>query len=298
MEPEIQTKPEDELRGRAGQEIMALAVEGDIKPIIPRTYAEAFRMAQAIISAGLAPTSYEKDGPNPNKEIDPEKVTIGIMAGLELGVPPIQALSGIAIINKRPSVWGDLAVALVQREHKLAGTATEYTGMQGEDDYTCTVKLWRINQDGPYVGRFSIGDAKRARLWGNTKKTPWIDYPYRMLFNRARAFALRDGFADCLKGMAIAEEQMDMPQPLPPKPDASFLAVEQPRDEAAQRVHVEAEFEAKKAALPNIRELDVLEAIIEGVANYLKDERRPDLLAKWEEAGRDAVDKLKAEQKK
>jgi hypothetical protein len=43
----------------------------------------------------------------------------------------------------------------------------------------------------------------------NVKKQPWILYPDRMLFNRARAFPLRDGFADALMGLSIAEEVMD-----------------------------------------------------------------------------------------
>jgi hypothetical protein len=44
----------------------------------------------------------------------------------------------------------------------------------------------------------------------NSNKKPWIMYPDRMLFNRARAFALRDGFADALMGLGIYEEVRDM----------------------------------------------------------------------------------------
>jgi hypothetical protein len=52
-------------------------------------------------------------------------------------------------------------------------------------------------------------DAKRAKLFD--KDGPWKQYPDRMLQMRARGFALRDAFPDALKGFAIAEEAMDIP---------------------------------------------------------------------------------------
>lgn len=176
---------------------------GDVTAIIPRDHVEASRFARAIWDAGLAPSSYKDD----------KQVTVGIMAGLELGVPPIQALSGIAIINGRPAVWGDLAVALAQKGG-MANHEDFFEGEEGADNYTAIYRAWRKGQEKPYEGRFSIADAKRAKLWGNASKQPWILYPYRMLKNRARAFALRDGFADCLKGLAIAEEARDMDTPV------------------------------------------------------------------------------------
>ena len=50
----------------------------------------------------------------------------------------------------------------------------------------------------------------------NTYKKPWIEHPDRMLFNRARAFVLRDGFADALMGLGIVEEMRDL---LPDAPE-------------------------------------------------------------------------------
>ena len=44
-----------------------------------------------------------------------------------------------------------------------------------------------------------------------------------MLMARARAYALRDGFADCLMGLAIREEIEDLPAEAPGKTDTSFL---------------------------------------------------------------------------
>jgi hypothetical protein len=208
-------------------------------PIIPRSVPEVLQLAELIVKAGLCPDSYDVNG-----RPDVQKIVIGIMKGAEVGLPPITALSTIAIIRKRPCIWGDGAIALVQRTGLVAkveqvweggaetsGGPTEQPG--GERDYTPTIRdfpdtltavyrIWRTGQDSPYEGRFSVKDAKRAHLWGNTKKVPWIEYPKRMLIARARAFALREGFADALSGLSIREEMEDLPD-APPPVETAFL---------------------------------------------------------------------------
>lgn len=174
----------------------------DVLAIIPRDLDEAWRYAEMVYRSGTAPDSYDND---------PKKIIIGVLAAMELGVPPMTGLRGIAIINKRPAVWGDLAVALCQAKGVIKSFESNYTGEEDSDEYTSHVVIWRKGQDAPYVGKFSVKDAKRAGLWMNSRKDPWVKYPHRMLFNRARAFALRDGFADCLAGLAIAEEAQDLP---------------------------------------------------------------------------------------
>lgn len=195
-----------EAKTRAAREIMALHTGAELKPVIPTTLEEAFRFAQLVVQAGLAPSSYETNG-----SPDPQKVVIGILTSLELGVPPLQGLTGIAIINNRATVWGDLAVALIQAKGLIRDHEVIESGTFPNDDYTVTCKYWRVGQEKPYIGSFSVAQAKKANLWMNSKKAPWVYYPQRMVFNRARAFALRDGFSDALKGLAIAEEIQDLP---------------------------------------------------------------------------------------
>ena len=60
----------------------------------------------------------------------------------------------------------------------------------------------------PQRREFTVEDAKKAGLWG--KQGPWQTAPTRMLKLRARAFALRDTFADALRGLQSAEEQRDV----------------------------------------------------------------------------------------
>ena len=58
------------------------------------------------------------------------------------------------------------------------------------------------------VRRFTKQDAEKAGLW--TKDGTWKNYPKRMLQMRARAFACRDAIPEALKGIAVAEEVMDI----------------------------------------------------------------------------------------
>lgn len=222
-----------------GQELVAAPHRAVAKPelvagsavvaIVPRTIEEVARVAKAVIVAGLAPDSYKQGAP---EEVI-SKVMVGIMKGAEVGFPPITALSTIAIINGRPTIWGDGAVALAQAAGIVDKVEQLYEGTPGEaadpspndfrDDYAAIYRIWRKGQEQPYEGRFSVRDAKRAHLWANARRDPWIKYPKRMLMARARAFALRDGFADALSGLSIREEIEDMPAEAPRKTDTSFL---------------------------------------------------------------------------
>ena len=188
-----------------------------VSPIIPRTIEEVARIANAVIVAGLAPDSYTK-GSRPEEV--PSKIMIGIMKGAEIGLAPLTALASIAIINGRACLWGDGAVALVHASGKVSKWEEIYDGDPAKDEYTAICRIWRVGQEAPYEGRFSIGDARRARL---LTKGPWVEYQGRMLMWRARTYAMRLGFADCLAGLAIAEEAQDIPAAPMAVNSAAFL---------------------------------------------------------------------------
>ena len=91
--------------------------------------------------------------------------------------------------------------------------------MEGEgDSLTAVCEAKRQGYPSPSVSRFSVADAKKAGLWG--KSGPWTQYPSRMLQLRARGFALRNAFADALRGLVTAEEAQDYPQGEPAKEPA------------------------------------------------------------------------------
>lgn len=194
---------------------------GGAVPIIPRNIEEVARVAAAIFHAGLAPNSYK----GANEEEVRSKIVIGIMKGAEIGLAPLTALASIAIINGRPCLWGDGAVGLVQASGKVEDWTETYEGTPGTDDYTAICRITRRGQTGVYEGRFSVGDARRAKL---LTKGPWVEYLSRMLMWRARTYAMRTGFADALCGLSIVEEVQDIPAAPTAVNSATFLADDAP----------------------------------------------------------------------
>lgn len=184
--PKIITDPKAPLRAGGG-----------LAAIVPQDAEQAFRMAQLICTAGMAPRGMEK----------PEKIVTAIMHGLEIGLKPMQAVQSIAIVNGRPAVWGDAAIGLV-RASGLCEYVKEWIEGEGDKAVAHCETMRRGEPEG-IKRAFSIEDAKKAGLWG--KSGPWQQYPFRMLQLRARAFCLRDAFADILKGLGIAEEVRDYP---------------------------------------------------------------------------------------
>jgi hypothetical protein len=168
-----------------------------IQAIIPQDVEQVFRLATAISKSGLAPSTMK----------DPEKLVVAIMHGLEIGLPPMQAVQKIAVINGRPALWGDAVPALLWSK----GFKIEEGVADGIA--TCTI----IRPDGTRITRtFTETEAKKAGLLG--KPGPWQQFPQRMLAMRARAFAARDGAADALSGLYVAEELADSPETIESAP--------------------------------------------------------------------------------
>ena len=159
---------------------------------------DAFRFAKAICESGFAPRGMEK----------PESVLIALQWGAELGLTPMAGLQNIAVVNGRPALFGDAALALVRSSGQLEDYKEDEVGEAGKDSYGFKVTVKRKGQSAQSE-TFTIADAKAAKLWG--KSGPWTDYPRRMLKFRARGFVLRDTFGDVLKGLRTAEEARDMP---------------------------------------------------------------------------------------
>lgn len=176
---------------------------GAIKAVVPQSMDDAYRLAKAVCLSGLAPRGLEK----------PEAAMVAILHGLEIGLTPMMALQKISVINGRPTLWGDGALGLV-RSSGLCKYVKEQIAGTG-DARTATCETQRAGEPDPVVRTFSVADAKKAGLWG--KAGPWQNFPDRMLQMRARAFALRDTYADVLGGMYLAEELQGTETASPPQ---------------------------------------------------------------------------------
>ena len=153
----------------------------------------------------LAFGKYVADSPFAPKGMNnPGAICVAIQMGLEVGLPPMAALQNIAVINGRPGLFGDAALALV-RASGLLEYYKEEIGGEGEK-LGAKVTLKRKGFD-KAVQYFTVGDARLAGLLD--KPGPWKQYPKRMLKFRARGFLLRDQFGDILKGFKTVEELRD-----------------------------------------------------------------------------------------
>lgn len=173
----------------------------------PSNLKEALEAAELIANSKLCPENYRGQ---------PGDVLIAGQYGAELGVSWLQALQNIAVIGGRPSVWGDLALALVKRDpyfEYIEETFDEVTR-------TATCKTKSKREPNEVVRTFSWADACAAGL--NTKDT-YHQYRARMLQMRARGFAIRDCFPGALRGLYLTEEMLYSKPPIdvtPAKPNA------------------------------------------------------------------------------
>lgn len=161
----------------------------------------AWRCAQLVASSGLAPKQFNGN---------PSAVMVAAAMGAEIGLSFMQSIQSIAVINGRPSLWGDALLALCENTGQLV-EFSETTIGEG-DKLTAVCRATRVRANGvkrQVEEQFSVADAKLANLW--SKDGPWKQYPRRMLKMRARSFALRDLFADVLRGVRTTEEAIDVP---------------------------------------------------------------------------------------
>lgn len=161
----------------------------------PQNLQEAMQLADMLANSNLVPKSYQGK---------PGDVLVACQWGSEIGLKPLQALQNIAVINNVPAVWGDALVALVR-----GSGLCEYIKQDWDSTTktaTCSVKRRGEPEE---TRTFSEED---ARLAGHLNKDTYKKNLQRMLSIRARAFALRDVFADVLKGLKVAEEVEDYPE--------------------------------------------------------------------------------------
>ena len=170
----------------------------------PATITEAMEFSKMLADSTMVPRAYQ------GKAMD---VLVCVQWGAEIGLAPMQALQNIAVINGKPSVYGDAAMALVQAS-PVCEDVEEYFEAEGTPNPVAVCVAKRKGRK-PVVAKFSVEDAKRAGLWG--KQGPWSAYPKRMMQMRARGFALRDAFPDVLKGLITAEEAQDYPDEAKPR---------------------------------------------------------------------------------
>lgn len=183
----------------AVREPKAGAIEIGGRGLELRSLEDMYRFAQYVAVTQFCPKDFKS----------PEAILVAIQYGYELGLTPMQSLQNLAVINGRPSTYGDIMLGLVRASGLLEDFDEGYSG--DGDDYHAWCYVKRVGMKKAQTETFSVRDAKLADLWQSGAN--WKKYPRRMLKFRARGFALRDQFADVLKGIISREEAEDYDGP-------------------------------------------------------------------------------------
>lgn len=194
----------------------ASLVMGD-KGFIPRTRAEIWEVACWLIKGNMTPKGLDT----------PDKVCGAIITGSELGLTPAASLRVIAVVNGTPSVWGKGGYALAMKcpeykthhiswrheDGKEYDLPPEYDSMDKiPGNVACICRVWRVGHDRPFMQKFSVNDAKLAKLWGRKSSSgadmPWSSYWWTMLYHKAVGNALEEAVPEAYYGLvnAPAEE--------------------------------------------------------------------------------------------
>lgn len=191
--------------------LTALRSGGKMASIVPQSFEEVQRLATMAVRAGIGSYGW-KDTP----EQCLAKAAAAIMHGMELGLSPMQALSGIAVINGKTTIYGDLLTAVL-----WANGFKVKKWIDGEgDDRVARARITR--PDGEIIeDKFSVAQAKQARLW-DTRETvkkknrdgehtapndsAWFRFPDNMLGWKALGRCVRAGASDATRGLMIRED--------------------------------------------------------------------------------------------
>ncbi len=142
----------------------------------PASFEGAMQLAETFARSDMVPTAHKGK---------PGNILVAMQVAASLDVPLLPVLQNIAVINGRPCVWGDFALALCKRHPEFEDIEERIDETpQGVVAAVCTIK--RRGQS-PVMQRFSKADAQLAGLWD--KAGPWKQYPKRMLTMRARSCA-------------------------------------------------------------------------------------------------------------
>lgn len=210
-------------------------------PFEPKSVDEMWALAEIYAKSDFVPKDYQGKAAN---------CFVAMNWGKEIGLKPLQSLQNIAVINGRPSLWGDAQLALVR-----SSPHCEYVLETMDEKGTAVCKAKRRNE-AEQVREFSIEDQKTAGLAG--KQGPHTQYPKRMRQLRARAFALRDVFTDVLRGIPQTEELLQVAPPA-----AAATVAELPRNATAVQI---AQAAAPKAAAEPTERLTQILVELETVA--------------------------------
>lgn len=186
----------------------------------------------------------------------PENVLLAMEYGDALGIPAIQAINSIHVIEGKPTASADLIAALIRR----AGHKLRITEEQTPDGPRVTATL--IRADDPDFAYVAVWDRVKARAAGVLGKAVWKAYEAQMMRARAITEIGRQGASDALFGVVYTAEEVE-PATATVEQVAAPLAADPEPDMPAQGLTVD-QTAAIAAAFGSFAELAVYAADIIG----------------------------------
>lgn len=171
-----------------------LAVITEAPPNDLQLWAERARLVHSV-SVSLAGTSFVPRA----MQGRPDEVTGAILAGTELGLPPMAALRAIDIIDGTPAV----------RAHALRGIVQHHGHKVWVEESTETrAVVCGHRRDEPGKVQKSIWTVDRARKANLLGKKNWAGHTQAMLIARATAELCRLIASDAIIGMPYSSEEL------------------------------------------------------------------------------------------
>lgn len=107
------------------------------------------------------------------------QAVVKILAGRELGVPPMEALAKIFVVEGKPSISADLMARIIKRDGETGGYDFRVLHL---DNQKCEIQFLHHGKPLTPTSTYTWQDATTANL---TNKNNWKNHPRNMLFARA-----------------------------------------------------------------------------------------------------------------
>lgn len=186
------TTPNGSQQSRAPQQQALAPIETapHAHALVPTSIDGAMQLARWLSTSTLLPAALK------GKEPD---IFMIVMAGMELGLPPMAALRGMYAVNGRTALEAKTKAAIC-----LQRGAAEYFRKIEDTPLAVTWETKRQGDSDVRRSRYTLEEAKAAGLL--SKDGPWKQYTQRMLSWRALGFLCDDAYPDVVLGIATAED--------------------------------------------------------------------------------------------
>ena len=179
--------------------------------LIPQSFGEVNSLAETLSKSALLPKALVGKVP---------EVMMTIMAGAELGLPPIAALRSIHVIEGKTVLSADVMVAVA-----ISKGAAVYVKRISADENHATYETLRRGETTPQRMTWTWEMAKAAGL--NTKDN-WRLFRRQMLASRTKSELMRDVYPDVLAG-CYTHEELDVDVRQSPRNDIIDVEIVEPK---------------------------------------------------------------------